>query len=65
MLLARVFQSEVESLFVEDRQLFDLAAFPFARAIASPGEGWRALPQEPVSSWARVWRSAPSGSVAM
>ena len=28
MLLARAFQSEVESLFVEDRQLFDLAEFP-------------------------------------
>ena len=43
MLLARAFQSEVESLFVEDRQLFDLAEFPFARAIASGEEGWRAM----------------------
>ena len=28
IVLARAFQSEVESLFVEDRQLFDLADFP-------------------------------------
>lgn len=44
MLLARAFQSEVESLFVEDRQLFDLSEFPFARALSS--EGWRPLPRE-------------------
>ena len=44
VLLARAFQSEVESLFVEDRQLFDLANFPFARAINSGEEGWRTLP---------------------
>lgn len=45
MLIARAFQSEVESLFVEDRQLFDLSAFPFARAI-SGADGWRTLPHE-------------------
>jgi hypothetical protein len=45
MLLARAFQSEVESLFVEDRQLFDLSEFPFARAI-SVEEGWRELPRD-------------------
>ncbi len=42
MLLARAFGSEVESLFVEDKQLFDLAQFPFARQLAS-GEGWRTI----------------------
>lgn len=42
MMLARAFGSEVESLFVEDRQLFDLAQFPFARQLAS-GEGWRSM----------------------
>jgi hypothetical protein len=42
MLLARAFGSEVESLFVEDKQLFDLAQFPFARQLAS-GEGWRGI----------------------
>jgi hypothetical protein len=45
MLLARAFQSEVESLFVEDRQFFDLAEYPFARAIGSDGSGWQALPR--------------------
>jgi hypothetical protein len=42
MMLARAFGSEVESLFVEDKQLFDLAQFPFARQLAS-GEGWRSM----------------------
>ena len=46
MVLARAYQSEVESLFVEDRQLFDLADFPFARALDSDGESWRPLPRE-------------------
>ncbi len=46
MLLARAYQSEVESVFVEDRQLFDLASFPFARALDSDGESWRPLPPE-------------------
>lgn len=43
MLLARAFGSEVESLFVEDKQLFDLAQFPFARQLASGDEGWRGI----------------------
>jgi hypothetical protein len=46
MVLARAYQSEVESLFVEDRQLFDLAEFPFARTLDSDGESWRPLPRE-------------------
>jgi len=46
MLLARAYDSEVESLFVEDRQLFDLADFPFARAIGADGGEWQALPRE-------------------
>ena len=45
MLLGQAFQAEVESLYVEDKQLFDLADFPFARVIGSSGEGWRPLPQ--------------------
>ncbi len=44
MFLASAYQSEVESLFVEDRQLFDLKSFPFARVISSYEEGWRDLP---------------------
>lgn len=42
MQLAHAFGSEVESLYVEDKQLFDLAQFPFARQLAS-GEGWRSI----------------------
>jgi hypothetical protein len=64
MLLARVFQSEVESLFVEDRQLFDLAAFPFARTIASPAEGWRSLPQETLEREMRFTGAALQRQVA-
>lgn len=45
MLLGQSFQAEVESLYVEDTQLFDLAEFPFARVIGSSGEGWKPLPQ--------------------
>ena len=45
MLLARAYDSEVESLFVEDQQLFELARLPFARVISSGEEGWRALPR--------------------
>jgi hypothetical protein len=43
MLLARAFGSEVESLFVEDKQLFDLAQFPFARSLRSGDDCWRTL----------------------
>jgi hypothetical protein len=45
MAIAQSFQAAVESLFVEDKQLFDLAEFPFARAIGSSGGTWRPLPQ--------------------
>lgn len=45
MLLGRAFQAEVESLYIEDKQLFDLADFPFARVIGASGGGWRPLPQ--------------------
>jgi hypothetical protein len=45
MSIAQAFQAAVESLYVEDKQLFDLAEFPFARAIGSSGGSWRPLPQ--------------------
>jgi hypothetical protein len=45
MLLGQAFQAEVETLYVEDTQLLDLAEFPFARAIGSSGGSWRPLPQ--------------------
>ena len=41
--VARAFQSGVESLFIEDSQLFDFARFPFAREIAFSGRSSRAL----------------------
>ncbi len=44
MLMAQAFQAEVESLYVEDRQLFDLADFHFARAIGVSGGSWRPMP---------------------
>ena len=43
MRVAQAFQSEIESVFVEDRQLFDLARFPFAREISLSGRRTRAL----------------------
>lgn len=41
--VARAFQSEIESLFVEDRQLFELASYPFAREISFSGRSSRAI----------------------
>lgn len=43
MRVAQAFQSEIESVFVEDRQLFDLARFPFAREISLSGQRTRPL----------------------
>lgn len=41
--LAQAFESEIESLFIEDLQLFDLADLPFAREIPLSGRGSRAM----------------------
>lgn len=41
--MARAFQSEIESLFVEDQQLIALASFPFASEISFTGRGRRSL----------------------
>lgn len=41
--VAQAFGSEMESLFVEDLQLFDLAAFPFVRETTASGSDTRAL----------------------
>lgn len=41
--LARAFQSEIESLFVEDEQLFELASYPFAREISFTGRVSRSI----------------------
>jgi len=41
--LARAFDSKVESIFIEDRQLYDMAALPFAREISLSGRKSRTL----------------------
>jgi hypothetical protein len=41
--LAQAFQSEIESLFIEDSQLFDLAELPFAREISLSGRRTRTM----------------------
>ncbi|MGI9524512.1 MAG: hypothetical protein ACR2PG_23005 [Hyphomicrobiaceae bacterium] len=41
--IAQAFQSEIESLYVEDNQLLDLAAFPFATEISLTGKERRRL----------------------
>ncbi|HXF53262.1 MAG TPA: hypothetical protein VNK52_03975 [Hyphomicrobiaceae bacterium] len=41
--LAQAFQSEIESLFVEDEQLIELSGFPFAREISFSGRSMRTL----------------------
>jgi len=41
--LARAFQSEIESLYVENQDLIELASYPFAREISLTGRQKRAL----------------------
>ncbi len=41
--IAKAFDSEIEGLFVEDRQLVELTAYPFAKEISLTGRGSRAL----------------------
>jgi hypothetical protein len=41
--IAQAFRSELESVFVEDRQLLDLASFSFAREVSFSGRRSRAL----------------------
>ena len=41
--IARAFQSEIESLFVEDTQLIELSGFPFAREISFSGRSTRTI----------------------
>lgn len=44
--IAQAFRSEIESLFVEDQQLIQLASFPFAREVSLSGRRTRALSPE-------------------
>ena len=41
--VARAFQSEIESLFVEDTQLFDCAAYGFVREVSLTGHQRRVM----------------------
>ena len=40
--VARAFRSEIESLFVEDEQLFDCASYGFVREVSLSGRASRA-----------------------
>lgn len=56
--VARAFQSEIESLFVEDSGLFDIAAFPFAREISLSGREQRQLSPEMIERQCRLAAAA-------
>jgi hypothetical protein len=56
--VAQAFQSEIESLFIEDRQLFDLAGFPFAREISLSGRQSRPLSPEDIGREMQVLAAA-------
>ncbi len=64
MLLGQAFQAEVESLYVEDTQLFDLAEFPFARVIGASGGSWRPLPHATLEREMRFTAAALHRQVA-
>lgn len=52
--IAQAFQSEIESLFVEDTQLFDCAAFGFVREVSLSGRSHRKLSTESVAQSLRL-----------
>jgi hypothetical protein len=56
--IAQAFRSEIESLFVEDRQLLELAGFPFAREISLSGRRTRALSREDMARELRLMAHA-------
>lgn len=56
--LAQAFESEIESVFIEDRQLFDLAELPFAREIPLSGRGARAMSSAALARDMRAHASA-------
>ncbi len=61
--IAQAFRSEIESLFVEDRQLLELAGFPFAREISLSGRRTRALSREDMARELRLMGQAISRQV--
>jgi len=46
--IAQAFHSEIESLFVEDLQLYDMASYPFAREISYTGARSRVLSRDAI-----------------
>jgi hypothetical protein len=56
--IAQAFRSEIESLFVEDQQLLELAGFPFAREISVSGRRTRALSREDMARELRLMAHA-------
>lgn len=48
--LARAFNAEIESLFIEDRKLIELAQFPFAREVGLMGRTSRSISAEDIAS---------------
>jgi hypothetical protein len=61
--IAQAFRSEIESLFVEDQQLLELAGFPFAREISLSGRRTRALSREDMARELRLMAHAISRQV--
>lgn len=64
MVLGKTFQAEVESLYVEDQQLFDFAEYPFARTIGTSGGSWEPLPAETLECKMRALAAALHRQVA-
>jgi hypothetical protein len=62
--IAQAFRSEIESLFVEDRQLLDLASFSFAREVSFSGRTTRALSVDGIAREMRLAARAVSRRVA-
>jgi hypothetical protein len=48
--LARAFNAEIESLFIEDRKLIELAQFPFAREVGLAGRNSRSISADDIAS---------------
>lgn len=61
--IAQAFRSEIESLFVEDQQLLELAGFPFAREVSVSGRRTRALSREDMARELRLMAHAISRQV--
>ncbi|HKZ96156.1 MAG TPA: hypothetical protein VJ045_04170, partial [Hyphomicrobiaceae bacterium] len=62
--VAQAFQSEIESLFIEDQRLFDLASFPFAREVSLSGRQTRAISAEDIARELRALSAALNRKVA-